>query len=448
MDGFLGRRVCKNHCKFQGMVVKYGGNFNKMLGKIVKIGICLILPKNVYKAVMERWNKTKLIMTSDFSLKIFWRILGVLFFPVILLCSILVAFSKTILLWCIGPKHYRQVEYAFSMFFKDMTSEKERKTFPVAIKRLKLFYELVTKGKEREVSYGDENPDKTFYVIRPYYFLKKNELSTLPARLMYNYYRNLHFIAYAINKGWIPVVDWENYGMLDHQEEYPINGTKNGWEYFWKQPSAYSLEEVYKSKNVVLSTRNTLDTSFIPPCKYPKPYQKNAEECAKKCKQYDKLIQFNKFTLDYINEKVNNLFPQNARILGVSMRGTDYKTLILPGHPEQPEIEDLICYIKKYMWEWDMEYIFIACEAQGIIDAVKKEFGNKVIVLPRKRYLKEPEVGNNPLYVSGQRYQTNLDYVTEMAMLSKCTSLLASYSGGVRIAVIWNRGKYEHIKII
>lgn len=76
MDGFLGRRVCKNHCKFQGIVVKYGGNFNKMLGKIVKIGICLILPKNVYKAVMERWNKTKLIMTSDFSLKIFWRILG------------------------------------------------------------------------------------------------------------------------------------------------------------------------------------------------------------------------------------------------------------------------------------------------------------------------------------------------------------------------------------
>lgn len=419
-----------------------------MLEKLVKIMLCIVLPSNIYEAFMERWNITKVIMTNNFSLKIFWRILGLLFFPIILFCSLIIACIKTILLWSIGPKHYRQAKYAFGMFFKDITSKTERKSFAVAVKRLKLFYELVTKGKERKVSYGDENPDKIFYVIRPYYFLKKNELSPLPARLMYNYYRNLHFIAYAINKGWIPVVDWEHYGMLDHQEEYPINGTRNGWEYFWNQPSSYSLDEVYKSKNVVLSNRNTIDTPFMPPCKYPKPYQKNAEECAKRCKQYDKLIEFNEFTSSYINEKINNLFPQNARILGVSMRGTDYKTLALPGHPEQPEIGDLIRYIEKYMQEWNMEYIFIACEAQNVIDAVKKAFSSKVIVLPRKRYLKEPEVGNNPLYVPGQKYQTNLDYVTEMAMLSKCTSLLASYSGGVRIAVIWNRNHYEHLKII
>lgn len=384
-------------------------------------------------------------MTSNFALRIFW---GILFFPFVLFFSLMIAVIKTILLWGIGPEHYEQVRYGFSMFFKDMTSKSERKTFAIAIKRLKLFYELVTKGKERKVSYGTENPDKIFYIIRPYYFLKKNELSPLPARLLYNYYRNLQFIAYAVNKGWIPVIDWENYGRLDHQEEYPINGTKNGWEYYWNQPSEYSLAEVYRSKNVVLSTRNTLDTPFMPPCKYPKPYQKNAEECAKQCKRYDQLISFNKFTLNYINEKINNLFPENARILGVSMRGTDYKTLALPGHPEQPEVNDLIHYIKKYMREWDMEYVFIACEAQNVIESVKKAFKNKTIVLPRMRYLKEPEIGNNPLYVSGQRYQTNLDYVTEMALLSKCTALLASYSGGVRVAVIWNRNQYEHLKII
>lgn len=416
-----------------------------MIEKLAKIILCSIFPDWLYDMFMRHWKKTKEIMTGNWALKIFWK---VLFFPIILFFSLIIAFAKTILLWCIGLTHYGQVRWAFSMFYKDMTSKTERKSFAVAIKRLTLFYELITKGKERRVSYGSENPDKTFYVIRPYYFLEENELNPLPAHLMYNYYRNLQYIAYAVHKGWIPVVDWEHYGLLLHQEEYPINGTKNGWEYYWNQPSEYSLDEVYRSKNVVLSTRNTMDTPFMPPCKYPKPYQKNAENCAKRCARYDQLISFNKFTLDYINEKLNTLFPDKARILGVSMRGTAYRTLALPGHPEQPEIRELIHHIKKYMREWEMEYVFIACEAQDVVDAVKTAFENKTIVLPRMRCLTEPEIGNNPLYAPGQKYQTNLDYVTEMALLSKCTALLASYSGGVRIAVIWNRNQYEHLKII
>lgn len=419
-----------------------------MLEKLVKIMLCIVLPGNIYEAFMERWNATKIIMTNNFSLKIFWRILGLLFFPIILFCSLIIACIKTILLWSIGPKNYGQVKYAFGMFFKDMTSKTERKSFSVAVKRIKLFYELVTKGKERKVSYGDENPDKTFYVIRPYYFLEGNELSPYRSHLLYNYYRNLQFIAYAVNKGWIPVIDWEHYGMLPHQEEYPINGTRNGWEYYWCQPSSYTLEEVYRSRNVVLSTQNTIDTPYMPPCKYIAPYQKSAESCAKKCHKYDQMIRFNKNTHLYIKKMQESIFPPNSRVLGVSIRGTIYREHSIPGHPAQAKVEDLIHLIKKYMNLWNMEYIFIACEAQDVVESIKDAFGDKVLFLPRKRYLKEPDIDDNPLYVSGQRYQTNLDYITEMALLARCNSLLASYSGGVRIAVIWNNNKYEYMKII
>lgn len=416
-----------------------------MIEKLIKILLSIVLPIWGYEAFINRWNKTQEIMTSNWSLKIFWR---VLFFPIILFFSLVIALIKTILLWSIGPHYYNSMKYGFSMFFKDMTSRTERKSFFVAVKRLKLFYELITKGKERRISCGNENSDKIFYVIRPYYFLEKNELNLLPSHLMYNYYRNLHFIAYALNKGWIPIVDWEHYGLLPHQENYPINGTTNGWEYYWNQLSEYTLDEVYRSKNVILSTRNTIDTPFMPPCKYPKPYQKNAEMCAEKCPRYDKLISFNEFTSQYIKNKKEEIFPKNSRILGVSVRGTNYGMHLRPGHPEQPQMSELINYIHKFMRAWNMEYVFIACEAQRVIDAVQEEFGEKTLVLQRMRYLKEPEVNDTPLYVPGQRYQTNLDYVTEMALLSKCTALLASYSGGVRVAIIWNRNQYEHLKII
>ena len=34
-----------------------------------------------------------------------------------------------------------------------------------------------------------------------------------------------------------------------------------------------------------------------------------------------------------------------------------------------------------------------------------------------------------------------------MYLLSKCNSLIAGMSGGVRVAVIWNKNMYEHVEI-
>ena len=99
-----------------------------------------------------------------------------------------------------------------------------------------------------------------------------------------------------------------------------------------------------------------------------------------------------------------------------------------------------------------MEYVFIACELESVIEIIKCKFGEKVLNLPRLRYKKSPkrgdvEKGLDPLYVPGQKYQTNLDYLTEMVLLSRCTALLAAMSSGVRVAIIWNNCRYENMKI-
>ena len=417
--------------------------------KIILTLFRLVLPKRVYKAVVNRCNLSKYILTDNPDLRIFWKIVGIVFFPVRVLLLLVAALLKVFVLWIVGLEVFGNARYSFNLFVKDIASGMK---FSVAAKRQKLFIELVTKGRERRVSYGDKNPDKTFYVIRPYYYLTLNELNVLHAHLLFNYYRNLQFIAYALDRGWIPVVDWGlQYGRMQHMEEYPINGTENGWEYFWEQPSEYTLDEVYQSKNVVLSIRNTIDTEFMPPCKYPWPFQKTAEDCAKMCPKYDQLISFNETTAQHIAQEEKLLFPQGARILGVSIRGTDYGSSEYTAHPIQASVCDLIIDIKKRMRQWDMDYVFLACESDAVIDMIRNKIGDKLLVLPRSRYKNRTapqDDEHNPLYKQGHRYQTNLDYVTEMALLSRCNSLLASMSGGVRIAIIWNAMRYEKMEII
>lgn len=420
-----------------------------MVGKIILTLLRLLLPDHIYRALVARCNFSKYILTDDPDLRTFWKIVGIVLFPVRVLVLLTIALLKIFILWIVGLETFGNARYSFNLFVKDIASGMKP---GIAIKRQKLFIEMVTKGRERRVSYGDKNPDKTFFVIRPYYYLVLNEFNVLHAQLLFNYYRNLQFIAYAVNRGWIPVVDWGiQYGRMQHMEEYPVNGTENGWEYFWNQPSEYTLDEVYQSKNVVLSTRNTIDTEFMPPCQYPWPFQQTAEDCAKMCPKYDQLISFNKTTAQYIEQKEKMLFPKGTRIMGVSIRGTDYGGSGLETHPIQASVCDLIAAIKKRMRQWDMDYIFLACESDVVVDAIRSKIGDKLLVLPRQRYegrAAPQDDEHNPLYARGHRYQTNLDYVTEMALLSHCTSLLASMSGGVRIAIIWNAMRYEKMEIL
>jgi len=87
------------------------------------------------------------------------------------------------------------------------------------------------------------NEDKTFYIIR------RPEPG---AGLFSNFHWVLGHIIYALEKNYIPVVDMKNYKTY-FNETALINGTKNAWEYYFKQPTNYNLDEAYKSKNVVVS---------------------------------------------------------------------------------------------------------------------------------------------------------------------------------------------------
>lgn len=110
-------------------------------------------------------------------------------------------------------------------------------------------YLLLTQAKndknligERK-SFGEKNPDKTFLVIK---------INNQILGLMGIYNTVLGYIYLALKKGMIPIVDLQNYdnGYL-YKEEI---GKVNAWDYYFEQPSGYSLAEAYSSKNVVMAT--------------------------------------------------------------------------------------------------------------------------------------------------------------------------------------------------
>lgn len=116
-------------------------------------------------------------------------------------------------------------------------------------------YKFLRKGKvaayniaygEKEKSYGNLNPDKTFYVIR----IKAEGIG-----LMGYYASIVGSIRYALERNWIPIVDMKNYknAYLDDDKL----GKENSWEYYFKQPTTTPLDEIYHSRYVVLSNAQT-----------------------------------------------------------------------------------------------------------------------------------------------------------------------------------------------
>ena len=98
------------------------------------------------------------------------------------------------------------------------------------------------KRKISEIIGGKLNPDKVFYIIRRY-----------PGTgLLSNLAYVINHIQIANRMGFIPIVDMKNYPSV-YNENDKIFGTLNSWEYYFEQLTDYSLDEVYQSKNIIIT---------------------------------------------------------------------------------------------------------------------------------------------------------------------------------------------------
>lgn len=332
----------------------------------------------------------------------------------------------------------------FWSLFKQVIGQYKKWKFVPATKNI--LYHWI--GRESRRSFGEKNPDKTFYVIRSVDCDSKFYIGAR-LNLMANYFYVVSHLFYAEKKGWIPVVDEMNYPVYNSVDK-PINGSRNPWEYYFVQPSPYSLEEVYQSKHVILSKQSWFG-------EYDMGYDSKQYSNPVIIEEFGRIldkIPLNEPTYKFVEKVYKEYFIPEERVLGVSYRyGGHAKGCYCQGdgHPIQLEVEELLPMVVGLMKEWKMEKIFLTSDEETIVEIFKKQFGSKIIVLPRKRRKRGEEANKErykQLYAPENIHETTLGYLVEMELLSRCNALIGTVTSGIRYAVVKNKMNYEYCNIV
>ncbi len=206
----------------------------------------------------------------------------------------------------------------------------------------------------KKYNFGKKNKNKKFYVIS----MKKLPRSGLFSNVSFV----LDHIEYAQKKKLVPVIDMENFPTV-YNENKKINNTYNSWEYYFEKITKYSLDEVYKSKNVYFSTNERLK-------KIPMNKDRVISNLFKKHTKIKKNI-----LLEYkLNKK--KLFNYQ-KIMGLHIRGCAQK--IVTGHMLPPNHQDILKFTKNIFEKEKCDKIFIVTEDQNYLDLFKKNFKEKLI---------------------------------------------------------------------
>lgn len=298
---------------------------------------------------------------------------------------------------------------------------------------------LQFKGRQRKVCLGSKNADKIFYVIG--WNDERGGLFWLVNKVC------MH-IAYALDNGYIPVVDLKNY--ITQYTLKNVKERKNVWEMFFKQPAGYGLEDVSGSKNVIINRM-----SPAPSKKYlmgQAEFYDQPERIAYFRNIFKQYIHPNDKTLEYLKAKEQQLLDGKGRVLGILCRGTDYVVARPKNHPVQPDVKQIIKDARLVMKEKCCDYVFVATEDKDMLSALKAEFGDKLLYLDQRRYsgkdmrsdqllaqVKEKDCGRDPV-------KDALDYFAAIYMLTHCCCFIGGRTGGTK-GVLLMEEEFEYIKI-
>lgn len=278
------------------------------------------------------------------------------------------------------------------------------------------------KWSERKICQGLENKDKTFFVIR------RNSKTVG----LFSYVLTvIGYLKIAEENGYIPVVDMQNY-LSPYLSE---KGKQNVWEYYFKQPGGYSLDDIRHSRNIILSSGEV-------PLQMPGlQIFSDKQQLTEWRNIYQKYVRLNAETEAYINELRAQLWGKE-KVLGVLCRGTDYRDLKPKKHPIQPEVADVIAMAKKAMLEAQCEKIYLATEDKEILEQFRQEFGD-VLIFPDinlRPYKKNELISTIEVEREDDKRLKGLEYLAQIELLSRCNCFIGSGCGGSYAALLMSPG--------
>ena len=220
--------------------------------------------------------------------------------------------------------------------------------------------------EEHYLKEGD--PGKpTYYIIRR--MSEATDISTM-YRLVMGHVR------YALSKGWLPVVDMQNYPNPYLSPEKL--GKENAWEYFFEQPFRINLERAYNGDNVVLSDGDAV--SPYPGYSLSMLQKKNDDLVEWRMLVKLGLMRLNPELTKEIETIKKKLFLPGEITLGVLLHGSASDKKI-KGKPIPPPAAFAVNAVSNKFEEWDCDKIILATEDESALTAFKNRFGDRCVPL-------------------------------------------------------------------
>lgn len=259
----------------------------------------------------------------------------------------------------------------------------------------------------------------------------------------------LEYIYLADVCGMIPVVQAGSY--FTYKEDEIINGTRNAFEYYFLQPMQIGVREARRTRDVLysrVSHRKMVELVLTGKCAhygYTKRYMREMAHIARK------YIRFNEQTQQYLAAGLERLSIGDAKVLGVHIRGTDFRKKY-NNHPIYVTEEDCFREVDRLIQNKGYEKIFVATDDVRILHNFLKKYGEKMCFYEDvERSSKNRSVAFSKNGRRKHKYLLGLEVIRDMYTLSRCSGLVAGVSQVAICAQIHklaDRQRYEDLKII
>ena len=271
-----------------------------------------------------------------------------------------------------------------------------------------------------EKSFGELNNDKIFYVIK----------RTPGTGMFSNITFILNHLKITKNFKFIPIIDMKNFPTI-YNESPIFRNNINPWNYYFENLNRFTLDEVYQSKNVLIT-----DDKFFSFFSY------NIDKDDELSDLLKNQIKVNKY-LKKVYNKILKTF-KNKEILGIHFRGTSYKRSA--GHPLPATKKQMYKITQKILKKNKIDLIFLVTEEKNYLEFFKEKFGKKIIYL-NSSYRSNKNDAFKVYPRNAHRYKLGREAVLETMLLSSCNhfiylcSNVSSASLGFNINK--NQVKYE-----
>jgi len=258
----------------------------------------------------------------------------------------------------------------------------------------------------------------------------------------------LPHIAYAVAKGYIPVIDMQTYDNIYIPKDQ--KGKEfNSWESFFQQPMGYGIKDI--GEGSVIHCPSYLWYRWMPnSC--PLMSDKEIKMWSVLYKRY---IRFSNIAKEYIENEEKEILLSPEKTIGVIYRGTTYTKGQATGHPIQPTMKMLGNKIEEVLEDTKSEFVYVASDEKSIVNYLKKRFPGRVIINKRV-YYDETNVDYSKYNIDGtdivgdmfdrmnNEYLIGIEYISSINLVSKCKYFIGGACGGTTAVLYLNALRFDY----